>query len=74
MNVLAIDTGGTHVKILATGKKTHREFPSEPALTAKRMLSAVKKLTRDWKYDVVSIGYPSLVSEKRRTPMNQAID
>ena len=65
MNVLAIDTGGTHVKILAPGKKTHREFPSGPTLTAKQMVSAVKKLAGDWKYDVVSIGYPGLVVHGR---------
>ena len=65
MNVLAIDTGGTHVKILATGKKTHREFPSGPTLTAKQMVSAVKKLAGDWQYDVVSIGYPGLVVHGR---------
>lgn len=65
MNVLAIDTGGTHVKILATGKKTHREFFSGPTLTAKEMVAAVKKLAGDWKYDVVSIGYPGLVVHGR---------
>ena len=65
MNVLAIDTGGTHVKILLTGKKTHREFSSGSTLTAKRMVSAVKKLAGDWKYDVVSIGYPGLVVHGR---------
>ena len=48
MNVLAIDTGGTHVKILATGEKTHREFSSGPTLTARRMVAAVKKLAGDW--------------------------
>ena len=65
MNVLAIDTGGTHVKILATGKKTHREFSSGPTLTAKGMVSAVKKLAGDWEYDKVSIGYPGLVVHGR---------
>jgi len=65
MNVLAIDTGGTHVKILATGERSHREFSSGPTLTAKRMVSAVKKLAGDWKYDVVSIGYPGLVVHGR---------
>ena len=65
MNVLAIDIGGTHVKILATGRKTHREFPSGRALTAKQMVAAVKKLTGDWKYNVVSIGYPGLVVHGR---------
>jgi polyphosphate glucokinase len=65
MNVLAIDTGGTHVKILATNQDTHREFPSGPTLTPKRMVSAVKKLAGEWKYDVVSIGYPGLVVHGR---------
>lgn len=65
MNVLAIDTGGTHVKILATEEKTHRELSSGPTLTAKRMVAAVKKLAGDWKYDVVSIGYPGLVVHGR---------
>ena len=65
MNVLAIDAGGTHVKILATGETTHREVSSGPTLTAKRMVSAIKKLAGDWKYDVVSIGYPGLVVHGR---------
>jgi polyphosphate glucokinase len=33
MNVLVTDIGGTHVKILATGQKEHREFESGPKLT-----------------------------------------
>ena len=65
MNVLAIDTGGTHVKILSTGEKTHREFPSGPNLTPRRMVTAVTKLAGDWKYDAVSIGYPGLVVHGR---------
>jgi polyphosphate glucokinase len=65
MNVLSIDTGGTHVKVLAAGEKLHREFPSGPTLTARRMVSAVKKLAGDWKYDVVSIGYPGFVVHGR---------
>ena len=65
MNVLAIDIGGTHVKLLATGKKSHRKCLSGPTLTAERMVSAVTKLAGDWKYDVVSIGYPGLVVHGR---------
>ena len=65
MNILAIDRGGTHVKILATGEKLHREFPSGPALTPRRMVSGVKKLAGDWKYDAVSIGYPGVVVHGR---------
>ena len=65
MNVLVIDVGGTHVKILATGQKESREFPSGPTLTAKQMVAGVKKLAGDWKYDAVSIGYPGPVINNR---------
>jgi len=65
MNVLVVDVGGTHVKILSTGQKAMREFPSGPTLTPKRMVAAVKKLAEDWKYDAVSIGYPGPVIRNR---------
>jgi polyphosphate glucokinase len=59
--VLVVDVGGTHVKVLATGKRERREVDSGPAMTARQMVAAVKKLTADWRYDVVSIGYPGPV-------------
>src|SRR5215469_13731901 len=65
MNVLVIDIGGTHVKVLATGQKIHRHFDSGKDLTPKRMIWQVKKLVADWKYDAVSIGYPGLVVENQ---------
>src|SRR5947208_2773911 len=65
MNVLVVDVGGTHVKILATGQKELREFTSGPTLTAKQMVAGVKKLAEDWKYDAVSIGYPGPVVRNR---------
>jgi len=66
-SVLVIDVGGTHVKILATGKDTKREFVSGSSLTPKRMVSEVRKLVSDWKYDVISIGYPGTVLRNRPT-------
>jgi polyphosphate glucokinase len=65
MNVLAIDIGGTHVKILATGQKEHREFVSGPKLTAAMMAAGVRNLAKDWDYDAVSIGYPGPVCHNR---------
>jgi polyphosphate glucokinase len=65
MNVLAIDLGGTHVKILATGQRQHTEFASGPTLTPKKMIADVRKLARDWKYDVVAMGYPGPVLHGR---------
>ena len=35
MKILVIDIGGTHVKVLATGQETHREFVSGRTLTPK---------------------------------------
>jgi polyphosphate glucokinase len=65
VNVLVVDVGGTRVKILATGQKQSREFPSGPKLTAKQMVTGVKKLAKDWRYDAVSIGYPGPVIRNR---------
>jgi polyphosphate glucokinase len=65
MRVLAVDVGGTNVKFLATGQTEPRKFPSGPKMTAKRMVTGVKQLAADWKYDVVSIGYPGPVVRNR---------
>lgn len=65
VKVLAIDVGGTHVKLLASGAVQMREFPSGPGLTARQMVARTQKLTRDWKFDVVSLGYPGVVHGNR---------
>jgi polyphosphate glucokinase len=63
--VLVVDVGGTHVKMLVTGQKAYQEFSSGPTLTARQMIAGVKALARNWKYDVVSIGYPGPVLHGR---------
>jgi polyphosphate glucokinase len=65
--VLTLDVGGTHVKFELSGRSERREFESGPKLSAKRMVEQVKRLTPDWDYDVVSIGYPGLVARNRIT-------
>lgn len=65
MKVLVIDIGGNSVKLLVTGAKEPRKFPSGPKLTPRQMVSNILKLTEDWKYDVVSIGYPGRVRDNR---------
>ncbi len=65
MNVLAVDIGGSSVKILATGQKEPRKLPSGPKLAPKAMVADVKKLAKGWKYDAVSIGYPGMVIHGR---------
>jgi len=61
MKILVVDVGGTHVKILATGQREHRQVESGPNMTAGRMVSAVKRLAMGWAYDHVAIGYPGPV-------------
>ena len=65
MNVLVVDIGGTHVKVLATGEKNQRTLVSGPSLSPRRMVFKLRKLVADWKYDAVSIGYPGLVVQNR---------
>ena len=66
MRVLVIDIiGGNSVKALATGETEPRKFASGPTLTPRQLVSAVSKLTEDWKYDAVSIGYPGRVRDNR---------
>jgi polyphosphate glucokinase len=65
MNILVVDVGGTHVKILATGEKAKREIESGPSITARQMVSSVKTLASGWKYGFVSIGYPGPVVHDR---------
>lgn len=61
MKVLVIDIGGTHVKVYSTGRKEPVKIESGPTLTPKELVKAVTANTSDWKYDVISIGYPGPV-------------
>ena len=47
MEVLAIDVGGTSVKLLATGQNEPVKFPSGPDMDPKSMVQQVKKLAAD---------------------------
>jgi polyphosphate glucokinase len=60
-SVLAVDVGGTHIKVLATGRKEPVKIPSGPKMTPKKMVKQVREATKDWNYSVVSIGYPGPV-------------
>jgi polyphosphate glucokinase len=56
--ILVVDVGGTNVKMLATGQKEPRKYPSGPTLTPRKMVRLVKESVKDWKFDCVSLGYP----------------
>ena len=70
--VLVIDVGGTHVKALATGRRTVVQADSGAGLTPRQMVERVLEITDGWRYDVVSIGYPGPVVRGRiaREPHN----
>src|ERR1700719_742541 len=59
--VLAIDVGGSHVKMRVFGRRELRQFESGPKLNPRQMAARVHELTGDWAYDAVSIGYPGIV-------------
>lgn len=72
MKTLVIDVGGTHVKLLATGRRTPLKLPSGPDLTPAAMVASVRDATADWHYDRVSIGYPGPVADNApaKEPVN----
>jgi polyphosphate glucokinase len=61
LKILAIDVGGTHVKVLTNHGTEKRQVESGPTMTAAMMVDAVREMTKDWSFDVVSIGYPGPV-------------
>ncbi len=65
MDVLSVDVGGTHVKLLATGQDEPRKFVSGPKLTPQQMVTQVRKLAQGWTYQASSIGYPGGVTHNR---------
>jgi polyphosphate glucokinase len=65
--VLAVDIGGSHVKVLLSGMTpggdTERRMDSGPALTPAQMVKGVRAMTKDWDFDVVAMGYPGVVAQ-----------
>jgi polyphosphate glucokinase len=59
--VLAVDVGGSHVKALLSTGGERRRIATGWGLTAAKMVEQVLELTRDWDYDVVSVGVPAPV-------------
>jgi len=71
-SILAIDIGGTKVKLLATGQTEPRKAPSGRDFTPARLVEIVREHARDWEYEAVTIGYPGLVGSHgpRSEPSN----
>lgn len=63
--MLAIDVGGSHVKLLTSTAVESRRFESGPRLTAAQMVQRVLACAEGWEFDVVSIGVPAQVHGNR---------
>ena len=63
--VLSVDVGGTHVKMLVNGMDERRRFDSGPRLGPEQMVSFVLDQTDDWEFGAVSIGLPAPVLADR---------
>ncbi len=59
--VLAVDVGGSHVKLLVPGETKARRFESGPDLTAQQMVDGVAAAAAGWSWDVATIGIPTPV-------------
>jgi hypothetical protein len=62
--ILVIDVGGTHVKLMISGKK-RRKFKSGTKMTPREMVSQIKAELKGWKYDAVAVGFPAPVRDGR---------
>lgn len=60
-SILAVDVGGSKVKILASGETEPRKTKSGPKFTPDRMVEEVQKLAKGWRYDAVSVGLPAQI-------------
>jgi predicted NBD/HSP70 family sugar kinase len=63
--VLAVDVGGSHVKVLFSSGGERRRFGSGPDLTPQELVEGVTALARDSAYDVISVGIPAPVKDGR---------
>jgi len=57
---LVVDIGGTHVKLLIEGAE-QRAFDSGMQMKPEEFVARLKENARDWKFDNISIGFPSPV-------------
>lgn len=64
--VLVVDIGGTSAKLMIS-PRIQRQFETGEKLTPKKFVSRLKETTAGWKFDAISIGFPSVVSNGRIT-------
>jgi predicted NBD/HSP70 family sugar kinase len=60
--ILVIDIGGSNVKLMIS-RAGKRKFKSGPQLTPRAMVAQIEPLVSDWKFDAISMGFPSPVRD-----------
>lgn len=65
MKTLAVDIGGTHIKILVEGESERRAFPSGAAMTPQGMMEGIESISDGLSWDRVSIGLPAPIVDQR---------
>jgi polyphosphate glucokinase len=58
--ILVIDIGGSNVKLMVS-RAEKRKFKSGPNLTPRELLAQIKPFVSDWKFEAISLGFPSPV-------------
>ncbi len=70
--VLAVDVGGSRVKLLIPTESTPRRFASGPKLTPQEMVQGTLTAAEGWAWDVASVGIPAPTRANRviKEPVN----
>jgi polyphosphate glucokinase len=63
--VLAVDVGGSHVKVLVNGETASRRAVSGPTLTPGEMVKLALGAAGEWQWAVVTVGVPAPVHAGR---------
>ena len=60
--ILVIDIGGSNVKLMIS-RGGKRKFKSGSQLTPREMVTQIEPLVSDWKFNAISMGFPSPVRD-----------
>ena len=61
VKVLVLDIGGSNVKLRMTGQSERTKIPTGPDYTPKHLMADLKEVTRGWKFEAVTVGFPAPV-------------
>jgi polyphosphate glucokinase len=64
-SILMLDIGGTNVKCMASDQEEVIKIRSGLRFTPQRLVRDVKKATKEWRFDAITLGYPGVVINGR---------